>query len=159
MTAPEWIRRPVQRIASADWFADMAPRFVPPTDRALNRLTRGRVMLSQWIVPSISLTTTGARTGQRRTTPLAAVPLRGAHYVVASNFGRERHPAWSYNLMANPEAEMTIGGTTRQVHAELLDPEDKERVWPELVAVWPPYDRYVERSGRDLRVFRLEEPD
>lgn len=156
MPAPRWLRRSIQKLASADWFARVAPRIVPQSDRLLNRLTGGRVMLSQWIVPSVSLVTTGARSGERRSVPLAAVPLRGEHYVVASNFGRENHPAWSYNLIAHPRAEMTIHGTTTTVTAHLLDEAEKAVVWPELVQAWPPYDRYVERSGRDLRVFRLE---
>ncbi len=75
--------------------------------------------------------------------------------MVASNFGRENHPAWSYNLMKNPEALMTFNGSTIPVTAHLLDENQKASVWPELVKTWPPYDRYTERSGRNLRVFRL----
>jgi deazaflavin-dependent oxidoreductase (nitroreductase family) len=113
------------------------------------------VLLSQWIVPSIVLTTTGARSGKPRRTPLATIPVDGDLYVVASNFGNESHPAWSYNLMANPAASVVYEGRERQVAATLLDAESKEAVWPKLAEVWPPYDRYAERSRRDLRVFRL----
>jgi len=45
----------------------------------------------------------------------------------------------------------------REVEAHLLTPEQREHVWPELTRAWPPFDTYVERSGRDLRVFRLVE--
>lgn len=153
--ALEPIKRTVQKVAASDGFARFAPTVIPPLDRAVSKLTRGRVMLSQWMVPSIVLTTTGARSGQPRRTPLATVPIDGDLYVVASNFGNENHPAWSYNLMANPAASVVHEGTERQVSATLLDADSKEAVWPRLVEVWPPYDRYVERSGRELRVFRL----
>jgi deazaflavin-dependent oxidoreductase (nitroreductase family) len=131
------------------------PKVVPHIDRVLGRLTRGRVMSSSLVVPSIVLTTTGAKSGLPRPTPLAAIPLDGHHYVVGSNFGGERHPAWSYNLIAHPEATLTHRGQEIAVRAELLGPQDKAAVWPRLTAVWPPFDTYVEHSGRDLRVFRL----
>jgi deazaflavin-dependent oxidoreductase (nitroreductase family) len=153
--APEPIKRTVQKVAASDGFARFAPTVIPPLDRAVSKLTRGRVMLSQWMVPSIVLTTTGARSGEPRRTPLATIPLDGDLYVVGSNFGTERHPAWSYNLIADPTASVTYEGRERQVSATLLDAESKQAVWPRLVEVWPLYDRYVERSGRDLRVFRL----
>lgn len=155
MEAPRFVHRSVQRLAASDRFAAVAPKVVPPADRALQKLTRGRVLLSQWVVPSIMLTTTGAKSGQLRRSPLAAVPLEGDYFVVASNFGQASHPAWSYNLIANPRAVMTMHGKDRTIDGLLLTPEQKAAVWPELTKAWPPYDRYVERSGRDLRVFRL----
>lgn len=87
---------------------------------------------------------------------MVAVPLDGDLYVVGSNFGGEHHPAWSYNLIAHPDATTTMEGRNTPVTAELLDDEDKARVWPQLVEEWPPYARYAERTERDLRVFRLD---
>jgi deazaflavin-dependent oxidoreductase (nitroreductase family) len=84
------------------------------------------------------------------------MPEDGGWYVVGSNFGQEKHPAWTANLLANPDAAVTTGGKRTDVRARLLDPDEKAEVWPRLIAVWPTYDRYVERSGRDLRVFRLD---
>jgi deazaflavin-dependent oxidoreductase (nitroreductase family) len=102
------------------------------------------------------LETTGAKSGQRRTTPLACLPEDdGSFLVVGSNFGRESHPAWTANLRANPSATVTFRGRTVPVTASPLDAGEKAEVWPRLTAVWPNYDRYTEVSGRDLRVFRL----
>ncbi len=157
MTLPRWLRRWIEGVASTDWFARVAPGIVPAADRFLDRLTGGRIMLSRPVIPSIWLVTTGARSGALRATPLAAVPLGGDHYVVASNFGRSNHPAWSYNLIANPTARMTSRHGTVTVTAHLLEPAEKDAVWPVLVKAWPPYEHYVARSGRDLRVFRLRE--
>jgi deazaflavin-dependent oxidoreductase (nitroreductase family) len=84
------------------------------------------------------------------------VPLDGTHYVAGSNFGGPHHPSWSYNLLAHPQANMSLDGREITVRAELLSPEETEAVWDRLVEVWPPYQRYAQRSGRDLRVFRLD---
>ncbi|MFB4295882.1 nitroreductase/quinone reductase family protein [Actinomadura sp. NTSP31] len=144
-----------QRISGAGWFAKVGPKIVPPIDRALHRLTGGRVLLGQLLVPSLVLTTTGAVSGLRRQTPLACLPDGGGWLVVGSNFGREKHPAWTGNLIKNADAEVSFRGRNIPVTAHLLDDAERAEAWPRLTAVWPVYDRYVERADRQLRVFRL----
>jgi deazaflavin-dependent oxidoreductase (nitroreductase family) len=150
------IGRAVQKVAGTRAFAAIGSKVFPPIDRVLNRLTGGRVVLSSRLVPSLVLTTTGRKTGQQRRTPLATLPLDDDFLVVGSNFGKEHHPAWTANLLADPKASVSFKGQTIPVVARLLDADEKREVWPQLLRIWPTYDRYVERSGRDLRVFRLE---
>lgn len=150
------IGRAVQWVAGSPTFAAIAPSIIPPLDRAISRATGGRVVLSAGMVPSMVLVTTGARTGAQREAPLATIPDGDGFYVVGSNFGREAHPAWTHNLLANPEALVVFQGRRIPVTARLLDPEEKEAVWPKLTGVWATYDRYQDRVDRDLRVFRLD---
>lgn len=75
--------------------------------------------------------------------------------MVGSNFGREKHPAWTGNLLKNPDAVVGFQGRSVPVTAHLLDDAERKEIWPRLTAVWPVYDRYVERTDRQLRVFRL----
>jgi len=149
------ISRAVQRVASTRAFAATGSKVFPPIDRLLSRVTGGRVALSQALVPSLELTTTGRKSGQPRRTPLATLPVGDDFLVVGSNFGKEHHPAWTANLMAKPEATVTFKGETIPVMARLLDPDEKAEVWPDLLRIWPAWTSYTERSGRDLRVFRL----
>src|SRR5581483_4284986 len=150
------IGRAVIKMAGSRTFMKVGPKIVPHMDRLLHKVTGGRVVMSAGMLPSLVLTTTGAKSGQRRTTPLATKPAGDSWYVVGSNFGREKHPAWTANLIAHPDAEVSFRGKTTQVRAHLLSAEEKAEIWPQLVAFWPNYDVYVERSGRDLRVFRLD---
>jgi deazaflavin-dependent oxidoreductase (nitroreductase family) len=144
------------RMASSPVFVRVGPMVVPPVDRLLHRASGGRLTLSAIIVPSMVLTTTGARSGLPRQTPLATHPEDGCWYVVGSNFGRAHHPAWTHNLLANPEATVTFAGRRVPVMAHRLDSDEIAEVWPRLVARWPNYDWYAETSGRELRVFRLD---
>ena len=144
-----------QRMASTPWFAVLAPTVVPPVDRALHRLTGGRFIVGRLLVPSLVLTTTGRRSGEPRDAPLACMPADGGWYVVGSNFGRTHHPAWTGNLIATPEATVSFKGRTTEVVACQLSDERRVEVWPRLVAIWPVYDTYVARAGRELRVFHL----
>ncbi|MFG2005405.1 nitroreductase family deazaflavin-dependent oxidoreductase [Spirillospora sp. NPDC048911] len=146
----------MQRVSGSPAFAKVAPKIVPPLDRALHKATGGRFLLGQALVPSLVLTTTGAVSGKPRQAPLACMPEPGGTWViVGSNFGREKHPAWTGNLLKNPDAEISFRGKTVTVTAHLLDDAERAEVWPNLLKVWPVYDRYVERVDRQLRIFRL----
>jgi deazaflavin-dependent oxidoreductase (nitroreductase family) len=146
-----------RRLASAPWFARIGPKVVPPVDRVLHRLSGGRVLLPAVVLPSIVLTTTGRKSGLPRETPLVCLPEEdGAFVVVGSNFGRDHHPAWTANLLADANAEVRYQGRRIPVTAHALEGEERAEVWPRLVATWSVYDTYVARADqRELRVFRL----
>src|SRR5262249_52973332 len=127
-------------------FMRIGPKVVPHFDRVLHKVSGGKLILSGGLLPSLVLTTTGAKSGQKRTTPLATKPDGDGWYVVGSNFGRETHPAWTANLIANPDAAVSFKGVTTQVRAHLLTADEKAEVWPKLVQFYPNYDVYVERS-------------
>ena len=158
-TADGRIGRAVQKLATTRAFAATGSKVFPPIDRLLSRVTGGRVVLSASLVPSLVLTTTGRKTGQPRRAPMAALPVDDGFLVVGSNFGKEHHPAWTANLIANPEATATFKGEDIPVIARLLEPDEKAEVWPDLLKIWPAWTSYTERSGRDLRVFRLDRRD
>lgn len=148
--------RAVVKMAGSKTFMRVGPKVVPHLDRFLHRVSGGRVIMSGGMLPSLVLYTVGAKSGQPRTTPLATMPDGESWYVVGSNFGREKHPAWTANLTKTPDARISFGGKEYDVRAHLLSAEEKAEIWSKLVTFWPNYDVYVERSQRDLRVFRLD---
>jgi deazaflavin-dependent oxidoreductase (nitroreductase family) len=148
--------RIVQKVSSTRAFAKAAPHVVPALDRAVHRLTRGKVLLSAQMLPGVILTSTGARSGLARRTPLACMPEEGGSWIlVGSNFGRSGHPAWTANLLAHPDAEISWKGRDVPVTARLLEGEEREAVWKTALAFWPPYAAYQARVERQLRLFRL----
>jgi deazaflavin-dependent oxidoreductase (nitroreductase family) len=150
------LARLMHRAGSSKRFLQVAPKVMPGIDRAVSRMTGGRLVPSDLLVPTLILTHTGAKSGQTRVTPLATLADGGVFYVTGSNYGGENHPAWSGNLIKTPDASVTFHRRTVRVKAHLLTEEEKAEIWPKLLAVWPIYDTYVERSGRSLRVFRLD---
>ncbi|MGQ4398999.1 nitroreductase family deazaflavin-dependent oxidoreductase [Streptomyces hayashii] len=149
--------RLVQKVSSTRAFAKVAPRVIPALDRAVHRLTRGKVLLSAQMLPGVILTATGARSGAPRRTPLACMPEPDGRgwILVGSNFGRTGHPAWTANLLAHPDAEISWKGVDVPVTARLLAGEERAAVWERLLAFWPPYATYQARVEREIRVFRL----
>ncbi|MBT2387203.1 nitroreductase family deazaflavin-dependent oxidoreductase [Streptomyces sp. ISL-11] len=153
------VERIVQKVSSTRTFARIAPHFVPALDRAVHRLTGGRTLLSARLLPSVVLTSTGARSGQARRTPLACMPEDGpvrTWVLIGSNFGRPGHPAWTANLLAHPDAEISWKGRDVPVRARLLREAEREAAWAAVVRFWPPYARYQARVEREIRLFRLE---
>jgi len=149
--------RAVQKVSSTRAFAKVAPHVIPALDRAVHRLTRGKVLLSAQLLPGVILTATGARSGLPRRTPLACMPEEGggSWILVGSNFGRTGHPAWTANLLAHPDAEISWKGTDIPVTAVLLAGEERAAVWKTLLTFWPPYAAYQERVEREIRLFRI----
>ncbi|WLW54236.1 nitroreductase/quinone reductase family protein [Streptomyces sp. YU58] len=149
--------RAVQKISSLRGFAKVAPYVFPALDKAVHRLTRGRLLVSAQVLPGLLLTSTGARTGQLRRTPLACMPERGGEswILIGSNFGRPGHPAWTANLLAHPDAEVSWKGRDIPVTARLLEGEERAAAWKQVLAFWPPYATYQQRVEREIRLFRV----
>lgn len=133
---------------------------VPPKlDPALLRLTGGRFSLG-YPLPVMLLTTTGAKSGLRRSSPLVYITAGDSLILIASNFGRPGHPAWYHNLKAHPTAEVLAGKRSGTYTAtEVTDPEQREAAWNKAVGVYPGYQDYVDRAkGRAIPVIRLTRP-
>ncbi|MFF1376622.1 nitroreductase/quinone reductase family protein [Streptomyces sp. NPDC058308] len=150
--------RLMQKMSSTRTFAKLAPHFIPAMDRAVHRLTRGKVLLSARMLPGVVLTARGARSGLVRRTPLACMPEgeAGTWVLIGSNFGRPGHPAWTANLLAEPYAEISWRGTDIPVRARLLCGAERAEVWAAALKFWPPYATYQSRVDREIRLFRLE---
>ena len=129
--------------------------FYVPLDKAILKRTGGRRGLSARNTV-MNLTTTGAKSGQPRSVPILYLREGSTFWVMASNFGGERHPGWSYNLLANPEATVQIGDESHRVVARLGTDHDKERLWPQLLELYPAWKQYVKWTDREFRLFALE---
>ncbi|BCJ57875.1 nitroreductase/quinone reductase family protein [Micromonospora endophytica] len=143
-----------RRVGRHRWFGRVV-RLVVPLDRAVGRLTRGRVV-ALGLAPSLVITTTGRKSGKPRSNPLLYVRDGDTYVVVSSNWGQLQQPAWALNLLARPSAQVDVAGRRIPVRAEVVTGDDRERLWQLLVTEWPAYEVYVERAGgREIRIFRL----
>ena len=123
------------------------------------RMTGGRLNSTGVILfPVLALTTTGRRSGKRRTVQLAYVAFDENAYLVASNFGKNNHPGWMHNMEVDPRVSVQLGSNHYDVTAEKLTEAEKAAVWGKLAEEVPNFDLYEQRSGRTLRVFRLPMP-
>ncbi len=139
-------------------FAWVGSRVLPALDRPFRSRRRSVTSLGTDF-PLCYLTTTGRRTGELRTAALLHVADGDRAAVIASNFGRHDHPAWSLNLLERPDATLTVAGVSRPVRARLATDVERDRYWGEALRFWPGYEGYRRRAGREIRVFVLEPSD
>jgi deazaflavin-dependent oxidoreductase (nitroreductase family) len=109
--------------------------------------------------PVLLLTTRGRKTNKLRTVPLLYLADGKSFVLVASNGGAAKHPTWWLNLQAAPEAQIQVRGIKQRVRAERGSPEEKQRLWPLLTAMYPGYKRYQEITSRDIPVVILRPID
>jgi deazaflavin-dependent oxidoreductase (nitroreductase family) len=102
------------------------------------------------------LTTTGARSGTSRTTPLGYVRHGDALLLVGSNLGAPRHPDWYHNLLAHPVVKVEIGTRAFEALAVPADEDRREELFEHVVQVEPGYGEYQARTTRLLPVVTLE---
>jgi deazaflavin-dependent oxidoreductase (nitroreductase family) len=131
-------------------------RKLTPLDHKLLSRSNGRLTIfGPFGVPLLLLTTTGRKTGQRRQIPLTYMREGNRLFLVGSNFGQAHHPAWSSNLLADPNAWVTMGGREIPVTATQLTGSAGERIFRKFADYAHNYDAYRGRTDRDLRVFEL----
>jgi deazaflavin-dependent oxidoreductase (nitroreductase family) len=135
-------------------------KFMLRTISALNTWIY-RVSGGRWMgrfpsgAPVCLLTTRGRKSGQRRTVPLLFLPDGDDLVIVASQGGAPQHPGWYFNLVADPAAEVQIGRRIFAAAARVVNEQEKAALWPRLVAIYPPYDAYQQRTTRSIPVVRL----
>ena len=129
----------------------IAPRIdkwlIPRTEGRLSSMGRNKVG---------TLTTTGAKSGERRTQPLVMIQDGSDLLVIGSNYGRPPHPSWSANLLADPWCEVTFRAAPRQYKARLLESDERQRAWTVAVDFYNGYATYEKTCApREIRVFRI----
>ena len=123
----------------------------------LYRTTGGRIgHRIPGVGPMLLLEHVGAKSGKRRTTPLLYTQDGDDLILVASKGGHPRHPAWYHNLRANPDVEIQVGSERRKVHARVADDEEREELWPKVVAQYGGYAGYQKRTERKIPLIVLE---
>lgn len=156
---PNSLQRVTQRVAASRPGAWTLQRVLYPIDKVVFRVSKGRATAASVTagLPVIMLTTTGAKTGQRRTMPLVGTPFGADIAIIGSNYGQERTPGWVYNLRADPSATVSYGDVAIDVVARRLDDNDADRVFETAAANYAGYGYYRQRvDHRAIEVFVLE---
>ncbi|GAA3098171.1 nitroreductase/quinone reductase family protein [Streptosporangium carneum] len=135
-----------QAASPADWNQQVIAEF---------RANAGRVGGPFEGSPLILLTTTGARTGRPRTSPLGFLPDSDRLLVVASNAGADSHPAWYHNLMADPRATVETGAETYEAIAVPVRGGERDRLFARVAEAAPGYADYQKATARTIPVIAL----
>ena len=106
-------------------------------------------------MPTVLVSTVGARSGKLRRTPLMRVEHDGEYAIVASSYGADTHPAWYHNVKADPHVQLQDGTVCGDYLAREVTGAEKAAWWDRAVTVYPPYADYQAGTDRVIPVFVL----
>jgi len=106
-------------------------------------------------MPVLLLTTTGRKTGLKRTVPLMYIHDGADYIITASNNGADHHPAWWLNLQKTPQAAIEIEGAKKSVMAKSENGKDRNKLWDKFVEEASYYGGYQSKTEREIPVVRL----
>jgi deazaflavin-dependent oxidoreductase (nitroreductase family) len=123
---------------------------------SIYRLTGGR--LGGYMgFPILLLTTTGRKSGKVHTNPLTCLEHDDGFIIIASNGGADSHPAWFWNLQANPQVTFQVMGNVMTGRAEILTGQKRAETWNWVVQRAPQYAKYAYSTSREIPVISLRQ--
>jgi deazaflavin-dependent oxidoreductase (nitroreductase family) len=140
--------RAMRRMAGWRPISWLYARILPPIDRFVSRIT-GRTKTFAGLLSGLQvllLTTTGARTGAERTQPVLYLREGDGFVLIASNWGQAHNPSWYYNLQANPNAKVTLSGSTYDVIAREVTGPQRDLYWQQGCRMYPAWNVYKTRA-------------
>ena len=141
---PAWMEEHANRYLSSGGTEGHMYKMTPP----------GRPEMT---VPSLLLTTTGRKSGERYIFPLFYGETgNGSYIVVASKGGAPQHPGWYRNLLAHPEVEVQVGTKKLKARARTATGAERSNLWQEALKFWPPYADYHTKTEREIPVVVLD---
>jgi deazaflavin-dependent oxidoreductase (nitroreductase family) len=136
---------------------DAIAKAITSFHRLVFDLSKGKVAGTTSGMPVVKLATTGRKSGKQRTTMLTAPLVEDDNVVlVASYGGDDRDPMWYTNLVANPDVEVVMSGSTRKMHARVAEGDERTRLWETLTAKHANYAGYQRKTSRQIPVVVLE---
>jgi deazaflavin-dependent oxidoreductase (nitroreductase family) len=106
--------------------------------------------------PVLLLTSTGAKSGELRTTPVVYQPDGDRMVIFASKAGAPENPAWFHNLRANPTATVEVGNDTVEVQAVVTQGDERERLFSKQKQLMPQFADYEQKTTRQIPVVALQ---
>ena len=137
-----------------DWMKDHVRRYLESNGADGHLLT---LPSSPKPVPTLLLTTTGRRSGEKFFFPLIYGRAGNGYVVIASKGGAPAHPGWYSNLVADPAVEVQVENRRFRAKARTATGAERTRLWDEMAALFPPYTDYQRKAaGREIPVVVLD---
>jgi deazaflavin-dependent oxidoreductase (nitroreductase family) len=137
--------------------SDLQMKAMNAVHRVALKATGGRFGWNLLSMPVVELTTTGRKSGLKRTVMLTPPLQEGLTYVVvASRGGDDKAPAWLHNIQASGQVEVSLGGMPRESWvARVATAEERTRMWPVLTAAHKNYAGYQRKTDREIPLVLL----
>ncbi len=151
---PPSFLRPLMSLIGGRRTVQVFMKLASPVDRFLIPATGGRLSTGLGM-PMLVMEVVGAKSGKKRRTPLLCMREGDDLVIVASYGGNQRHPAWYYNLRANPRVRVWAKGINGWFTARQAEGEERERLWQAATEFYEGYRKYETYTDREIQIFVL----
>jgi deazaflavin-dependent oxidoreductase (nitroreductase family) len=158
ISTPNVLQRAMWHLSSSRPGAWLFARSMPHVDRWVLQLSHGQRTLAGVTagIPVLTVTTTGAKTGRPRSSPLIGVPFGSDIAIVGTRFGQPGTPGWYYNLCAEPRAEVAYRDRSVNATAREADEDEWQQIWAQARKIYTGYDAYSRRiTDRKIHIMIL----
>ena len=155
---PNAAQRMVWHLSASRPGSWLLARWLHRVDRLVLRLSAGRQTFAGLTagIPVLTITTTGTRTGLRRTLPLLGVPYGDSIAIIGTQFGQTGTPGWYYNLRAQPALEVSYRDKNTIATAREAGAAEWQPIWDQARGIYAGYEAYARRiKGRDIHIMIL----
>jgi len=135
---------------------DALIRWFMAVNALMIRLSHGRIGTRLGTQSILILHTLGRRSGLRRSIPIAYFFHEDRYLIVESNWGKDHHADWYFNIQKQPDASIEVKGKTISVHAGFADGQEYDRLWEYVTSKHPPYLSYQKMTDRKIPIVILE---
>ncbi|MCB4820130.1 nitroreductase family deazaflavin-dependent oxidoreductase [Roseicella aerolata] len=139
-----------------DWMQDHARRYLSSGGTDGHMYKASPPGYPAMTVPSLLLTTTGRKSGEKFIFPLFYGQVGDSYLIVASKGGAPEHPGWYRNILADPNVEIQVGTARMKARARTAAGEERARLWEKALEFWPPYADYQRKTEREIPVVVLD---
>lgn len=139
-----------------DWMIKHANRYISSGGTDGHMYKANPPGYGEMTVPSLLLTTTGRKSGDKFIFPLYYGTDGDSYFIIASKGGAPEHPGWYRNLVANPEVEIQVGTKKIAARARTASGDERARLWTKSLEFWPPYADYQKKTDREIPVVVLD---
>lgn len=144
------------KIGAISWMPKLLPQ-ITWIDKKLQGATAGTWSVLRIAgLPNLMLTVVGRKSGIPRTTPLLYVPYGDDQLIAGSHFGGPKTPVWVANIRAADRVTVRIKGVSHVAAPREIGDDERAPLWDHMVATWPNFARYAERTDRTIPIFLLE---
>ena len=138
------------------WMKEHVDRYLKSGGKDGHMYTTNFPNQPQRTVPSLLLTTTGRKSGERFIFPLFYGKTGDSYLVIASKGGAPQHPGWYRNILANPDVDVQAGTAKMKARARTATGPERARLWKKALEFWPPYADYQKKTEREIPVVVLD---
>lgn len=145
---------PIIAASQTGWIAQHREKYLK--DGAAGHLWDSTFAGGPGLLPTLLLTTEGAKSGQESVMPLLYGKVAGGYAIIASKGGDPKHPGWYHNLKKQADCTVQVATDVFKARSRVASGPERKAIWDQMAAMYPPFTDYQAKTNREIPVIVLE---